>query len=171
MQYIAITLLLVVNSLGLGLVLLQLPGIWIMVGATAGLAWWRWDEGIFTPGFLVAIVILAVVSEVLEFMAGTVGAKRAGGGRRGAMGALVGGILGAIIGTVAIPVPLFGSLIGACVGAAVGAWGLELAGGRDAEGSVRAGVGAGLGRLAGILVKLLIGAVIWVAVAVAAFWP
>jgi hypothetical protein len=37
--------------------------------------------------------------------------------------------------------------------------------------SVKSGVGAGVGRLAATLMKLVGGAIIWLIVAVAVFWP
>ncbi|MFH1747127.1 MAG: DUF456 family protein [Planctomycetota bacterium] len=70
-----------------------------------------------------------------------------------------------------IPILILGSLIGTCGGAAIGAWGFELYGGRELRASVKSGVGAGLGRLTGTLGKVVIGAIIWILVAVAAFWP
>ena len=112
---------------------------------------------------------LALAGEACEFGAGLAGAKQAGGTRRGALGALIGALAGGIVGTFFIP--LLGSLVGACVGAALGAWALELTGGRSQRASLKSGVGAGVGRLAGTLAKLGAGIVIWLMVAVAAFWP
>lgn len=173
---IAIVLILM-NAAWLVLVALGLPGTWLMVATTALVAWWRWPaDGSNTPpmfslGVLVAIVVVAVVAEVLEVAAGMVGAKATGGTRRGAVGALVGGLVGAVAGTFLIPIPLLGSLIGACLGAGVGAWGLELSGGREHAAAFKAGMGAGVGRFFGTIVKLTAGVVIWLVVAVAAFWP
>lgn len=171
MTFVAGAVVILVNTLALFLVLLGLPGIWLMVGVTAVCAWWQWNSGLYSAGLLVAIIVLATLGELLEFAAGMAGAKRAGSSRRGAMGAVVGGIAGAIVGTVLIPMPVAGSLMGGCAGAGIGAWSCELAGGRDRTASIRAGVGAGLGTLTGRLIKLGVAAVIWVAVVVATFWP
>jgi uncharacterized protein len=169
--------LMVVNAAWLVLVVLGLPGTWLMVATTLLVAWWaRSANGssappMFSLGVLVAIVAIAGVAEVLELGASMVGVRATGGTRRGAAGALVGGVIGAVAGTFLIPIPLLGSLIGACLGAGLGAWGLELSGGREHGAAVKAGMGAGVGRLFGTITKLAAGVVIWVVVAVAAFWP
>lgn len=177
MTYLVATLLVVVNLAWVGLNVLQLPGNWLMVATTAVVAWWRWDaskgpnDQMFSLYVLIAIVVLAVAGEVLEFVAGAAGAKKAGASRRASWAALVGGLLGALVGTFAIPIPIVGSLVGACGGACVGAWAAELSAGREMDHAVRTGVGAGVGRLAGTLIKMALGGVIWLIVAVAAFWP
>lgn len=176
MTYALAVALMILNAGGLLLVVFGLPGTWLMVAATLLAAWWQWDarrpasEQMFSITVLVAIVALALIGEVVEFLAGVVGTRTAGGTRRGAVGALIGTIAGAIIGT-AIPPPILGTLLGACAGAAIGAWGLELSGGRTMRASLKSGAGAGVGRLVGTVAKLAIAVAIWVIVAVAAFWP
>ena len=177
MTYVLAVLLTLLNALWLFLVVLGLPGTWLMVAGTLLIAWWRWyavaGQPMFGTPVLIAICALAVLGEVVEFYAGVVGARKAGGTRRGALGALLGALVGGVAGTILIPIPIpgLGSLLGACGGAAVGAWGLELHSGREMRASVKSGVGAGAGRFAGTVGKLIIGVVIWVIVAVAAFWP
>lgn len=177
MTYVAAAILTVLNAAGLLLVVLGLPGTWLMVAATLLVAWWHGDFGggsgtaMFATPVLVTIVALAAAGEITEFLAGVAGTKTAGGTRRGAIGALVGTLIGGIVGTFLIPIPVIGSLVGACAGAAIGAWGLELSGGRTMKASVRSGVGAGVGRFAGTVAKLVVGVAIWLIVAVAAFWP
>jgi uncharacterized protein len=175
MTYIWATVLVLVNSIGLVLAVLGLPGHWLMVLATLLVAWCAPQPASAAPLFghpvLYTICGLALASEVFEFIAGTVGSKAAGATRRGATGALIGAILGGILGTVLIPIPVFGSLIGTCAGAAIGAWGLELTGGRAMRPAVVAGVGAGVGRFVGALIKLLAAVAIWLLVTIAAFWP
>ena len=175
MIYLWAALLVLLNTLWLATVVVGLPGTWLMVVSTALVAWWQrgdaaaGDQGMFSIATLVVIIVLAALAEVVEFLTGVVGSKRAGGTRWGSVGALVGGVIGAIVATPLIP-PL-GSLIGACAGACAGAWGLELAGGRKMKESVDVGVGAGVGTLVGRVAKLIAGVAIWVIVAVAAFWP
>jgi hypothetical protein len=177
MMYLWATLLVLLNAGWLVTVLLGLPGTWLMVASTAALAWWQWgdpDTGagrMFSVTTLVAIAMLAALAEAAELLTGVLGATRAGGSRWGAGGALLGGFVGAIVATPLIPVPVVGTLIGACVGAAAGAWLLELWSGRTLAVSVKSGVGAGVGTLAGRMIKLAVGTVIWLIVAVAAFWP
>ena len=171
MIYLWATLLVLANGCWLVLTLLTLPGNWMMVATTVLVAWWQWDKHMFHPATLAAIVALAVVGEVLEFVSSAVGVRKAGGTRKGAVGSLLGALIGAVAGTFLIPVPLLGTLIGTCLGACGGAWAFEALGGRSQAQSAKAGVGAGVSRLAGTLIKLAIGAAIWLIVAVAAFWP
>ncbi len=171
MTYVIATILVVLNTGCFVLVLLRLPGIWLMVLSTALVAWWRWDEGMFSIWTLIAILILAFVSEALEFLAGAAGTRKAGGSRWAAAVSIAGGIAGAIIGTFAIPVPVLGSLIGAIAGATLGAWLTELVIGREMHEAVKSGAGAGAGTLAGALIKLAFGVAVWLIIAVAAFWP
>jgi uncharacterized protein YqgC (DUF456 family) len=65
-----------------------------MVVSTVLLAWWRWDDGIFGIGVLVAIAVLALIGEIIDFFAGTGGARRAGAGWGGALAAIGGMICG-----------------------------------------------------------------------------
>lgn len=171
MIYLWATLLVVVNGFWLILTLLTLPGNWMIVATTVLFAWWQWDKRMFHPATLVAIVALAVVGEVLEFFSSAVGVKKAGGTRWGGVGSLLGAVIGAVAGTFIIPVPVLGTLIGTCLGACLGAWAFEALAGRTQAQSAKAGVGAGVSRLAGSLLKFAVGAVIWLIVAVAAFWP
>jgi len=170
MLYLWSTLLILLNSVWLVLVVFGLPGIWLIVISTCLFAWWRWADGVFSIYTLLAITVLAVLGELVEFLAGAGGAKRAGAGWRGSIGALLGALTGAIFGTVLLPIPLLGTLIGACVGAGLGAWGLELSGGRKLQDSARFAMGAGIGEFLGITSKFILGILIWLIVAVAVFW-
>jgi uncharacterized protein len=163
--------LIILNTVWLALLLVGLPGSWLMV-VSAGLAtWWTWHDP--TPMFslmtLGTITALAALGEVIEFSAGLMGARQAGASRRGGVGALLGGIVGAIAGTIFIPIPVLGSIIGACAGAFAGAMMMEVSGGRDLHASFRSGIGAGKGRFWGTVGKLIVGVTIWLVVAMAAF--
>lgn len=170
MEYVWPILLIAVNLVWLASIVAGLPGTWLMVGSAVLLQWGR-HVPYFSTGTLVAAGVLAGLGELFEFVTGVVGAKRAGGTRYGAMGAMLGGVAGALLGTFAIPIPLIGTLIGACLGAAGGTVLLEVGAGRPTDASIRAGVGAGVGRFVGTVIKVVIGAVIWVVLAVAVFWP
>ncbi|MCI0546390.1 MAG: DUF456 family protein [Candidatus Rokubacteria bacterium] len=159
------------NAVWLYLTALGLPGNWLMVVSTVLVALWQWEAAMFSPWVLVAILALALAGEALELLAGALGARRAGGTRRAAIGAVLGGLVGGLLGTVLIPVPLVGTLLGVGAGAFVVATGLEWRGGRALDRSLRAGRGAALGQSLGVLAKLGMGAVIWIVVTVAAFWP
>ncbi len=171
MFYLWLILLILLNAVWLMLVLFGLPGNWLIVTSTCLFAWWRWEDGVFSIYTLIAIVVLAVLGELFEFFGGMHGAKRAGASRRGSIAALAGAIAGAILGTFMIPVLFLGTVLGACIGAGLGAWALEISRGRRMEESVRCAVGAGLGELLGITAKVTAGIIIWLTVAIAAFWP
>jgi len=164
-------ILVVTNLVWLALTLILLPGNWIMVTMTLLVAWWRWDERMFSPWTLVAIVALAALGEVVEFLSSALGVKRVGGTKWSSLSALAGAIVGAIAGTFLIPIPVLGSLVGACGGACAAAWALETAQGRDAKRAAKSGIAAGAGHLVGTGTKFAIGVVIWLIIAVAAFWP
>ncbi|MBC8394301.1 MAG: DUF456 domain-containing protein [Deltaproteobacteria bacterium] len=171
MIYIWLTILILLNACWLATVLFTLPGNWLMVIGTSLFAWWQWDNGIFGWPLLVAITILALIAELIEFFAGAGGAKKAGAGWWGALAAIGGAIFGALVGTVILPVPLIGTMMGACFGAGLFTWIAERISGKEHEHSLRSGVGAGTGVLIGTISKFCIGCLIWLLITIAAFWP
>lgn len=171
MIYVWLLMLILLNGCWLMLVLFMLPGNWLMILGTGLFAWWKWDQGIFGWPLLVAIAVLALIGELVEFFAGAGGAKKAGSGWLGAMAAVGGAVVGALLGSVIIPVPIFGTVLGACFGAGLATWCVERASGKEHTASVRSGVGAGKGVLVGTLSKFAIGCVIWLLITIAAFWP
>jgi uncharacterized protein YqgC (DUF456 family) len=169
--YVWIGLLLLLNAIWLIGVLFTLPGNWLMLITTALFAWWKWDDGIFGKTVLVVVAVLALVGEIIEFFAGAGSAKKAGASWGGALAAIGGTIAGAIVGTFLIPVPIVGTLLGACIGAGLGTWSVERLIGKPQDKSVKSGVGAGVGVFVGTTTKFLIGCLIWLIIAIAAFWP
>src|SRR2546425_11222876 len=93
MHWLAYAILLLLALAGIFVTLLGLPGLWGMVLAALVYAWYTaWHYlGLWT---VVALIVIAAAAEVIEFVAGSAGAKKAGGSRRAAWGALVGGLLG-----------------------------------------------------------------------------
>jgi len=136
------------------LIPLGLPGTFVQVAAAAVLALatggarlgWGW-VGVF--------LALALVGELVEFVAGLWGARRFGGTRAAAWGALVGGIVGAFVG--GIPVPIVGAIVMSFVGTFVGALVGEMWGQRAVAPDLRVGAGALLGRALGVGTKLALG--------------
>lgn len=171
MIYAYLTMLILLNACWLTMVLFMLPGNWLMVAGTCLFAWWKWDSGIFSLPLLVTITALALIGELIEFFAGAGGAKKAGANWWGAVAAIIGAVFGALVGTFIIPVPLFGTMLGACFGAGLFTWFAERASGKERKMSIRSGVGAGKGALIGTLSKFAIGCLIWLLIAIAAFWP
>ena len=146
--------LLLMLALFVGLVLIPfgLPGLWVMVGAALLYSWAEPDRlGIVT---LLGLTALAVVAEVLEFLTAGRYARKYGGSKRAAWGAIAGGIAGAIIG---VPVPIIGSVIGAFVGSFAGALAAEMTlGGRIGD-ATRVAKGALIGRAVATALKVAIG--------------
>lgn len=171
MIYLLITLLILMNAFWLVMVAFSLPGTWLMLGTTLLFAWWQSDHHIFSHATLILMVVLAALGEVVEFIAGVAGARKAGGSSKAATGALVGGLLGTLVGTFIIPIPMIGSLLGAAGGAGLGAWLVEARSGKTPDQRLKVGMAAGTGRLLGTVAKLAIGTVIWVMITIAAFWP
>jgi uncharacterized protein len=146
-----IVLLIVVLLLGLVLVPLGLPGLWVMLLGIIGygaLTDFR-AVGLYT---LVAALALALVGEALEWWIGFRYARRYGGSRRAGWGALIGGLAGAILG---IPVPVIGSVIGSFLGSFVGAAAFELT--STPDNALRTGWGALLGRMWATAAKTALG--------------
>jgi len=169
-------LLAAVLVLGWLLNLLSLPGNWLNVAATIVYALLIPPSGRLGIGWFVIAVILglAILGEVIEFVAGAAGAKKAGGSRRSAWLALAGGLAGALVGVFAgvlIPIPIIGSMIGALLFAGLGSLGGAVLGetwaGRDSDHSWRVGKAAFWGRLLGTLGKIVVGAVMVAVVLVA----
>jgi len=171
MVYLWSTILVSLNAGWLVVVVFGLPGNWLIVISTCLFAWWRWDESVFSIYTLIAILVLAVLGELVEFSAGMIGARKSGASWPGSIAALFGAVTGAVLGTFLIPIPFFGTLLGACLGAGLCVWGMEFSRGKKAEHSLRYAVGAGIGEFFGIISKFVLAIIIWFIVAVAAFWP
>jgi uncharacterized protein YqgC (DUF456 family) len=161
-------ILLIVLFLGLAINVLGLPGLWLMVAAHAVYALATgWNRYVGWPS-LIAMIVLALIAEAVEFFAGAAGSKAAGGRTRGAIGAVVGAFIGAILFSF-IPLFVVAQVVGACVGAFVGAAVMEFTD-KDLRHSLRVGVGAAKGRFVGIVGKLGIG-IVMLFVSVVTAWP
>jgi uncharacterized protein YqgC (DUF456 family) len=151
----AYVLLALAQVAGLLMVPLGLPGTWLQVVALGAYAYaMHWRGGWWVVGIALA---LAAAAEVIEFVMGGRFARKYGGSRRAAWGAILGGLVGAVVG---IPIPLIGSVIGAFIGAFVGAAALELTRNPEMRGALRVGWGAFLGRLAAAAMKSAVGVLI-----------
>ncbi len=156
MTVLALVLLLALSLVGLAMIPLGLPGLWVMV---TGVLAYGWLTGFRSVGIaIIAIVLgLAFLGEIIENWIGFRYAKRYGGSTRSGWGALIGGLIGATIG---VPVAVIGSVLGAFIGAFIGAALFEYSYSRHPGVATRAGWGAVLGRAAGAAVKIALGVVI-----------
>lgn len=147
-----IALLIAAMLIGLAIIPLGLPGLWVMVGAALVYSFVEPDRiGIPT---LVIVFALAILAEVLEFLSAGKYARKYGGSRRAGWGAIVGGIIGAIIG---VPIPILGSVIGAFVGSFAGALVAEMTLGARVGDATRVAKGALIGRAIATALKVAIG--------------
>lgn len=170
MLYVYAILMCLVNAVWLATVFFYLPGNWLIVLTTGALAWWQRDAQMISFWTVASMALLALVGEVIEFLAGLGGAKKAGAGWLASAAAILGALVGAVVGTFLIPVPFVGTLLGACIGAGLVTWGLERAAGKQQNDSMRSGLGAGVGVFFGTAAKIAIGAIIWLIAALAAFF-
>jgi uncharacterized protein YqgC (DUF456 family) len=157
--------------------LVALPGNWIVVGLAALFAWLlpvQAEQGMSWT--TVAVLLgLAVLGEVIEFVAGAAGAAKQGASRRAIALSIVGAIMGSIVGLViGTPIPIIGSLVMAVLGGAAGAFAGAYVGevwkGRAEQERMAAGRGAFFGRIWGTVGKLAVGAVMLAIVAWDAFF-
>lgn len=161
LEWIYYFTLIIVMVAGLVLNLLTLPGIWLL---TLGVLLYAWVTGFghyVGWGTLLALVIVGLLAEGVEFVAGGAGAKKAGGTKRGAWGAVGGSLLGAIFGGILIPIPLLGSIIGVIAGAFLGAGIVEICIHPDHCRAARIGMGAAKGRLLGMIAKTIFGIIMF----------
>ena len=177
LPYVLATLFALAGLACLFLVVLGLPGTWILLALATGVElvdhWLLPGDAAVTFGWrLVALCAgLAGVGEGIEALAGAAGTRLGGGTTRGMLGAFVGGIAGALFLTPLVPIPVLGTLVGAMAGAFLGAFVGEATHPdmRSHRHRLRAALGAAVGKLGGTLAKLAIGAVMWVLLVRAAF--
>ena len=165
MDVVWATLLLILAVVFWALNVVGLPGNWFVFAAATLYAFLlpsasRHD---ISWGSVLALLGLAVLGEVVEFVAGAWGTTKAGGSRRAAVLALAGSLAGGLFGlAVGVPLPLIGSVVGALLFGGLGALAGAVAGerwkGRTLDQSLRVGEAAFWGRLLGTLGKTLAGA-------------
>jgi len=149
--------------LSLILIVLGLPGLWIMVASAV-------SYNLIVPGdsfgwvTLVIVGVLALVAELLDISLTGSYARKYGGSRRAGWGAIIGSIVGAMVG---FPVPIIGPVIGAFVGSFIGALIAEFTGGSSAGDATRVAKGALIGRVVSTVLKIGIGFTvgIWIFIA------
>ncbi len=131
-----------------GTVLPALPGTALVL---AGIVLGAWIDD-FTrvgAGMLAAIGVLAVLAWVMDYVAGLLGARKAGASRLALLGAAVGTVVGLFMGLVGV---LFMPLVGATVGEFWARRGQAQA----SQQAVKVGVATWLGIMAGLLAKVVL---------------
>lgn len=139
--------------LSLFLLLLGLPGNWVIFGLA--LAWSIFSKAAFGWSFFGLLLGLAIVGEVLEFAAAHFGGKRFGGTSKGSLGGIIGAL---VLGIMCAPLFFgLGALLGALAGGFLGSFIFEKMNGMQTPKALKAAFGTMLGRFGGFLAKLGIG--------------
>jgi uncharacterized protein YqgC (DUF456 family) len=108
----------------------------IMLGPEKSVGW----------GIIAVLVLLTLITYLLDFLGGYLGAKYFGAGRWGTVGAIIGAVIGLFFGIIGLFIgPVIGAVIGECIA------------GKKMIDAGRAGWGSLLGNLSGMVGKLLIG--------------
>ena len=164
-EIILLAVLVIICILGLLVVPLGIPGIWVI--PLVALAY-RFLPIPIEFSWIIILVLagLALLAEILEYYLGAKSASKAGATKWGVIGAIIGGIAGAVIG---VPIFLVGSVIGMFIGAFLGAFIVEFFIKENIEKAFKAGIGAFKGRVGAILVKELIGLVMTLILVISAF--
>lgn len=129
----------------IGSVLPFIPGSPLILLGAFIYAWYT-DFLVVPWGTLVILLLLTVLSQILDYLASILGAKKFGASRWGMSGAFLGGIIG-----------LFsGGILGILIGPFIGALLLELLHGQDLPASLKIGLGTLVGFLGGAIGKIII---------------
>lgn len=127
-----------------GVILPALPGVVFVFGGILVAAWI--DIFALISGWTVGLLgLLAAIAFVVDYVASTVAAKRAGASKEGLIGAALGTVLGIFTGLIGL---LFMPLVGAAIG--------EFIAHRDAIRAGQIGVATWIGLLVGTVLKLAI---------------
>jgi len=127
-----------------GTVLPVLPGTLLVWG---GILLGAWIDDFTRVGMTAVIVVsvLAVLAWGLEYVAGLMGAKKAGASKQALVGAAVGTVLGLFLGLIGV---LFMPLVGAAVG--------EYLAQKDQARAVKVGIATWIGIMVGLIAKVVL---------------
>ncbi|PQO36174.1 DUF456 domain-containing protein [Bremerella cremea] len=176
MVYVAALLLMFANLAAWVSTLFTLPGNWILLAFTILYAYFlpadyfpriSWTVVIF-------VAVIALIGELIEFLAGAAGAAKQGGSKLGIFLSLVGAFIGSLGGAIFLSfIPLIGTMVGALLGGAfgafAGAWLGEHNTQKTSEERFNIGKGAFIGRILGTVGKLSMGVIMLVVVTLDSF--
>ncbi|MBO5245158.1 MAG: DUF456 domain-containing protein [Selenomonadales bacterium] len=103
---------------------------------------------------LAVVLVIILLAESVEFLAGLLGAKKEKASKRAMVGAVFGGFCGALIGSGIVP--LVGSVIGLVCGGFLGSYLAEYSKAKDTDKAGRVAVGVAIGQMTGVLTKLIL---------------
>lgn len=127
-----------------GTVLPALPGTALIL---AGIVLAAWIDEFSRVGMvtLTIVAILAVISWVLDYVAGIMGARKAGASKEAIIGAALGTVVGIFMGLVGV---FFMPLVGAVLG--------EYLAGRNHRRSIHVGIATWIGIVVGMIAKVVL---------------
>lgn len=135
---------------GVIMTILGLPGNFII--ALTGFAYGYYDHFEHVDYTVLVIVIgIFIVSEIIDFGAGLLGAKQGKASKRSMLASVIGTVAGGIWGTALLP--LVGSILGALLGAFVTAALAEYTKVKDAAQAKRVALSILKGQIAGMILK------------------
>ncbi|HUB26988.1 MAG TPA: DUF456 family protein [Tepidisphaeraceae bacterium] len=167
MTWVLYFLLLICGAIGIALLIVTMPGLWLIAAGAAAYAILTRLHYLGLRSLLI-LFLMALTGEVLEVALMGREAGRAGGRRGTGLGAFIGGIVGATAGSF-IPIPIVGTILGLCVGCFFGAAIVEWMGGGATRKSIEVGIGAAKGRAYGLGTKFIIGVAMLLVILVMAF--
>ncbi len=137
---------------GIFLTAIGFAGNWLILLIALGYGWYDGFSHLEYSA-LVIIVVIFVVGELLEFLAGLIGAKRHKAAKRTIPAAMLGAFIGGIWGTGMLP--LIGSVAGAVLGAYAAAAVAEYSKNQDWTRAQEVALGVAKGQFVGVFAKLL----------------
>ena len=145
-SFFLITITIVLMLVGLaGSVLPMLPGTPLILLGAIMYAWYT-NFTVVTWGNIIVLLALMLLSQVLEYLASIMGAKKFGASRWGIAGAFCGGLVGLFL----------GGIVGIIVGPLLGALLFELFYGKTVKASLQIGLGTVVGFVGGAIGKFII---------------
>ena len=129
----------------IGCIVPILPGPFLVLGGALVYAW-HTDFTVVSWTVIGVLSVFALLSQLLDYLASMIGAKKFGAGKWGMIGALIGGVVGLFSGGI------FGIIIGPFIGAII----FEMIAGKDFRSSLKIGVGTLVGFLGGAVGKVII---------------
>ena len=136
---------------GVIMTMVGLPGNIIIV--LIGLAYGYYDRFTHVNDVVLVIIIgVFVVSELIDFWAGLIGAKKQKASKRAVVAAFAGTVLGGIWGTAILP--LIGSIVGALLGAFIITALAEYTKTKNKEQAKRVAIGVLKGQIIGMIFKV-----------------
>lgn len=147
----------------LGIVYPALPGLPLMFLGALAIAYAN-DFGYMAWWSLGAILVITIFGSVLDYVAGTLGAKFTGASKQALVGSVIGAVVGALVSFTGFWVAIF---LGPLVGAAIG----EYIAKRDLLKAGKVGMATFLGFIAGVIAKIGCAVIIVLVVAFAHITP